>query len=249
MIPGQRIEQLRLALMLLTRLPVGRLSEPAPSLGNACWAFPLAGLPVGFIGWAGFSGALICGLTPVLAAFASLAAMVLTTGALHHDGLADFADGIGGGRDRDHCLKIMRDSRIGSYGVAALIFAIGMQVAAISTGSDGIPLITFLFIGLTSRLLMLAVLVSLPPARPDGLGNKASCRKPAVMLPGAIAAILLSFPTGFSAMAIFLTMCLVAGAIAILSYRCIKGQAGDTLGAAQMSAETAGWITWSAIMI
>ena len=55
--PRRRFDEVRIALMLLTRLPVGRVQDPAPSLSDARWAFPLAGVPVGLIAWGVFAGA------------------------------------------------------------------------------------------------------------------------------------------------------------------------------------------------
>lgn len=241
-----RLQELRLALMMMTRLPVGRLADPAPTLDQASWAFPLAGLPVAVIGWAGFAGAGALGLSPVLAALVALAAMAWVTGALHHDGLADFADGIGGGRDKDHCLEIMRDSRIGSYGVVVLIFAVGMQASALSA-AGAIPLATFVFIALASRLMMLAQLVLLPPAREDGLGSAATSRSPKALLAGALALFTIAPFVGPETMVLMGAMCLPLAAIAWLAMRRIGGQTGDTLGATQLAAETFGWIAWSAL--
>ena len=96
---ARRLYEIRLAVMFLTRLPVGTLPEPVPTLAEARWAFPLAGLPVGIAGGLVFALAGWIGLAPLLAAVLALAAMVMITGALHFDGLADVADGFGGGRD------------------------------------------------------------------------------------------------------------------------------------------------------
>ncbi len=101
--------------MFLTRLPVpvaldhcdGRLARAAP------W-FPVVGLLVG--GIAGGALLLAAAVLPMpLAAGFAIAAGVLVTGALHEDGLADCCDGLGGGRNREHALEIMRDSRIGTF--------------------------------------------------------------------------------------------------------------------------------------
>ncbi|TCS67096.1 cobalamin-5'-phosphate synthase [Primorskyibacter sedentarius] len=243
----RRIEEARLALMMLTRLPVGRLAEPAPSLGQASWAFPLVGLVIGLVGWAGFAAALSCGLPATLAGFLAVATTAWATGALHHDGLADFADGIGGGRDRAHCLEIMRDSRIGSYGAVALILAIGIHVTALSAGTAGIPLLAFLLLGVASRLVMLALLIWLPPARTDGLGRGATSQSAGAMVPGGVLVLLLAVLTGTDGMAALVAICVAAFVVAALARRRIGGQTGDVLGAAQMICEISGWIVWAAV--
>src|ERR1019366_4569859 len=109
--------------MLLTRLPVGWFSgTQAPAgIADAVWAFPIAGAVVGGIGGGVFWGCSALGLPPAVAAVWTLVATLLVTGALHEDGLADTADGFGGGRTREQKLEIMRDSRIGSFGALAVM--------------------------------------------------------------------------------------------------------------------------------
>ena len=110
-----RLAELRLAVMLLTRLPVGRFTVAPPPLNAAIWAYPLVGLPIGAVIWAVSAGAIyLTALPATIAAVLALGAMLMATGGLHADGLADTADGLGGGRDRAHCLEIMKDSRIGA---------------------------------------------------------------------------------------------------------------------------------------
>ena len=119
----RRLPEIRLALMLLTRLPVGQFAGTPPEITHARWAFPLVGLPLALIAWAVLAGAAALGLSPLVGGVLAVTALVLATGGLHHDGLADFADGMGG-RDPEQRLAIMRDSRVGSYGVLALILAV-----------------------------------------------------------------------------------------------------------------------------
>ena len=150
-----RVKELRVAVMFLTRLPVGRVAEPVPGLDQVRWAYPLVGLPVGFVGCMIHAGALGLGASYFLAAGLTLAALVLMTGALHHDGLADLADGLGGGQTPERCLEIMRDSRIGSYGVSALIVVLSIWGAALTQLGDRAGLWVFLTMAVASRFLML----------------------------------------------------------------------------------------------
>ncbi|MEK9968269.1 MAG: adenosylcobinamide-GDP ribazoletransferase, partial [Ferrovibrio sp.] len=109
----------RLALMLLTRLPLsgGKVTDTAGgAVARAAWAFPLVGLLVGAAGGGMFMLASYLGLGMGSSALLAMGSQVLLTGALHEDGLADTADGFGGGRSRERKLEIMRDSRIGTYG-------------------------------------------------------------------------------------------------------------------------------------
>jgi adenosylcobinamide-GDP ribazoletransferase len=235
----RRFEEARLALMLLTRLPAGRLAEPAPGLHEARWAFPLMGMLVGAVAAATLTVGLAIGLGDLAAALVALTAGALVTGALHLDGLADFADGIGGGRDRAHCLEIMRDSRIGSYGVIALILALGLA----STGLADVPpeasLAVLLLAATGSRLAMLVVLDRLPTAREDGLGRLASGAARGAWLPGALATGGLAVWIGPASLPALAAMAAAAFLTARLARRRIGGQTGDVLGATQVVSEVA----------
>ena len=103
----QRLAEMQLAVILLTRVPFGRLRDPVPRLGAAAWAFPLAGLPVGLIAAGVMVAALALGLSPPVAGGLALAAQAITTGALHEDGFADLCDGFWGGTTPERRLEIM----------------------------------------------------------------------------------------------------------------------------------------------
>jgi adenosylcobinamide-GDP ribazoletransferase len=235
----RRVEEARLALMLLTRLPAGRLADPAPSLADARWAYPLVGLIVGALAAAAQAGALAVGLGPLAAALLALTVAALVTGALHLDGLADFADGIGGGRDRAHALLIMRDSRIGSYGVIVLVLALALGATGLADIAVEKALAALLLAATGSRLAMLVVLDRLPPAREDGLGRSAAGTAPGAWLPGAAAVAILAVWIGPAALPALAAMGLAALAVARLALRRIGGQTGDVLGATQVTAEVA----------
>ncbi|MGH7865587.1 MAG: adenosylcobinamide-GDP ribazoletransferase [Candidatus Binataceae bacterium] len=162
--------ELRLALGFLTILPVlprRRASEAAVARSFA-W-FPLVGFAIG-----GLLGLEDRGVHPILgdgfgALFVILSLTVLT-GAVHLDALADTADALGAGRDRTRALEIMRDSRLGSFGVIALIFDLGFKVAALASLS-GPPRYVALFIAPgIARWAMVAVSRGLDYLREDGAG-------------------------------------------------------------------------------
>ena len=114
------------ALVWLTRLPLGRFLPGTPvPLARAAWAFPLAGLAVAMAAAAVLLLADTLGLSAAIAAILAVGMQVWLTGGLHEDGLADYADGCGGAT-RARSLEIMRDSRIGSYGVLALLLVINI---------------------------------------------------------------------------------------------------------------------------
>jgi adenosylcobinamide-GDP ribazoletransferase len=245
---GRRVEEARLALMLLTRLPAGRLAEPALSLADARWAYPLIGLVVGAIAAVAQAAALAVGLGSLPSVLVALTLTALVTGALHLDGLADFADGIGGGRDRAHALLIMRDSRIGSYGVIALVLALGLAATGLADIAPESAPAALLLAATGSRLAMLVVLDRLPPAREEGLGRSASGNAPGAWLPGAVAVALIAVWIGPAAVPALVAMALAALAVARLALRRIGGQTGDVLGATQVTAEVACILALSAAL-
>ena len=113
-----------------------RAAPPAAgALARAAWAFPIAGLVVGLIGAIVYALAHRIGLPSWTAAALAVAATLLATGCLHEDGLADTADGFGGGKTREQKLEIMRDSRIGTYGVCALALSLLLRVGALASFS------------------------------------------------------------------------------------------------------------------
>jgi hypothetical protein len=155
---------------------------------------------VGTLAAAAQVAALALGFGPLVAALLALTVAALVTGALHLDGLADVADGIGGGRDRAHCLEIMRDSRIGSYGVIALVLALALAAAGLADLPEDATPAVLLLAATGSRLAMLVVLDRLPPARPDGLGRGASGSAPLSWAPGAGVVVVLSLWIGAAAL-------------------------------------------------
>src|SRR5436190_17470483 len=131
--PQQRLTELKLGFMFLTRLPLAHGAPVAKGeLAQALWTAPLVGIVVGLAGAITFSVVLAWHVPLLLAAVLTLAVTTVLTGALHEDGLADVADGFGGGATRERKLEIMRDSRIGTYGVCALILSFVLRVGALT---------------------------------------------------------------------------------------------------------------------
>ena len=161
-----------LALVLLTRLPLPQLASSSfQRQSRAVWAFPLAGLAVTLPACMAAYAALALGLSAALAAGLFLMVQVLLTGAMHEDGLADCADGFWGGFAPARRLEIMKDSQIGSYGVLALVFAIGLRWHALSLLLDLGQGWSALAIALLSRAMMPMLMVWLPNARQSGLSQ------------------------------------------------------------------------------
>src|SRR5215470_12043275 len=122
----------KISILFCTRLPLFH-SVPIDSgnVASASWAFPVAGTLVGGASALVYVAAWGSGLPPALAAALALAATLVVTGCLHEDGLADVADGFGGGSYRERKLEIMRDSRLGAYGACALVMSVILRWAAV----------------------------------------------------------------------------------------------------------------------
>ena len=244
----RRIAEFQVAFMLLTRLPAGRLGEYVPELAAAKWAFPMVGLFVG----GSLAGVYITlnslGLPAGLAATLALAAGMMMTGGLHEDGLADCADGFCGGHSRDQKLEIMRDSRVGSYGVLALILVIGARIMALATlPATGQSLILLISLAMVSRLMMVVCLSWLPSARAEGLGHQAGkdgCVSVVVAAGLCIPVLLFSGGLILSSLA---ALCGVTAVVGWIANRQIGGQTGDVCGAVQILGETVGWLCLTAL--
>jgi adenosylcobinamide-GDP ribazoletransferase len=239
------IRDLLLAAGFLTRVPLPAFDPGDRRLSRTGWCFPLVGAAIGAAGGLLALGALAFGLPVLACALAGLAGTALLTGALHEDGLADLADGFGGGRDKNAKISIMRDSRIGAYGVLALILATGLKASAIAAivgdGDAAHVVIAMAIAHAGARGLIPPVTFWLPNASEEGLGAMAGQAKRstvqiAMAIPAALLLILLPFSTAIMAGA---AGCLAAAAIATLARRQIGGYTGDVLGAVEQGAETA----------
>ncbi|MDV7142794.1 adenosylcobinamide-GDP ribazoletransferase [Tropicimonas sp. TH_r6] len=231
---------LALACALLTRLPIPVATEFAANRGaKAAWAYPLAGalvaLIAGGIGW----GALALGLSPMIAAGLVLAGQVIMTGAMHEDGLADSADGLWGGWTKERRLEIMKDSRIGSYGVLAMVLSMGLRWSAIAAlGSALLP--ALLASALLSRAAIICLMAGLPNAREGGLSRAVGRPGAATVTLGVVLAVLLSLAlTGWIGLGLALVAAAAALICAAIARAKIGGQTGDILGAAQQICEIA----------
>src|ERR1700735_436557 len=164
-------DQLVVGFIFLTRLRLPALSAwPADAVARAAWAFPVVGAAVGVLGGGVALIASRLGLPIPAASLLGLGATILATGALHEDGLADSADGLGGGQTRERKLEIMRDSRIGSYGAIALFISLGLRwaaVAALLGGAAGAVLGALVAAHALSRAGLPVIMFYLEPARPD----------------------------------------------------------------------------------
>ncbi len=237
------------ALAFLTRVPVRNAVSTPEAIGRAAAVFPVIGALAGLLSVA-LLALLPRGLPPEVTAILIVLGGILLTGALHLDGLADTADGFGGGWTREDVLRIMRDHQIGTFGAVALIVALFLEVAAIASlierNASGRALTGALTAALTGapvagRWSLVLLARWLPYARSgDGLGRTVTDyvgnREVTVATLLAVAITLMAAgPRGF----VWLAASLVAtGLFGWMCRRRIGGITGDTLGASAVLCET-----------
>ena len=239
----RRVNDLKIGLVFLTRLPLThQLPIAKGQLSQALWVAPIVGIAVGLLGAGVYGLAQTLNVPPLPAATLAVAATVLVTGGLHEDGLADVADGFGGGATRQRKLEIMRDSRIGTYGVCALILSFMLRVAVLTNLEETAAVAAALVAAHAAARAPLAAFMRLvPTVRPDGMSADAG-RPPQASAVVAIllGAVSLGFGLGFAAGVVAIVLlCATFGFMAWLCLRQVGGQTGDVLGALEQIGEIA----------
>lgn len=228
--------------MLLTRLPLGWTGENATQTARAVWAFPVIGMLLGALGGCAFWLAVGLGLPPWLGAGWTLAVLLLATGALHEDGLADTADALGAEATPERRLVILRDSRIGTYGALALGLSLLIRLGALAAiGRPGAVLPSLMLAGALGRAAMIGVPLLLAPARGDGLGAGLGLPPVRSVAAGMGLAALLAFalfPPGRACAALGASSFALFAVSAFASRR-LGGYTGDIYGAVEQIAECA----------
>ena len=174
----------------------------------------------------------------------------MMTGGLHEDGLADCADGFGGGQTKDQKLAIMRDSRVGSYGVLALILVTAARIMALAAlPATAQSLILLISLAMVSRLMMVVYLDWLPSARAGGLGHQAGKGGGlSVVVAAGLCVPAMMYSGGFILFSL-VALCAVAVMVGWTANRQIGGQTGDVCGAVQILSETAGWVCLTVLLL
>lgn len=231
------------ALQFLTRLPTPALPDFQPQwIARAVPFFPVIGWLVGAL-----AGACFWGVSLVLpgwpAAIAALAAGLLVTGGFHEDGLADTADGLGGGLSPERRLAIMKDSRLGSYGALALWAVLSFKAAVLARVAPAEGALALVLVGGAARALVAPVMAGMAYARdpaeaklkpaPEGV----RWREAALALVIGLAPLLLLRPVAGGAGAVLAA--LVVLWLARTARRLIGGWTGDVLGGCEALAEAA----------
>lgn len=229
------------AIQFLTRFPVPTLQGFEPVwLARASGYFPLAGLLVGAVSATVLLSAAFV-LPGPLPAILAIAVGILATGAFHEDGLADTFDGLGGGQTRSQRLAIMKDSRIGTYGVAALVSALAMKAASLAALTPDVGALALLSVHAGGRMVPVAASAVLPYGGETAGAKVAPIEPPPSRLLLALLtglAPFLALPFG-AALAALGAGILASSLILWWAMRAIGGQTGDVLGAAEQAFEVA----------
>lgn len=231
------LNDLKVALAFLTRIPINH--GPQISLRRSAALFPLVGALIGLIGGLVFyvSSAI---LPPLVSASISILVTVAITGAFHLDGLADICDGLIGGWNREERLKILKDSRHGTYGVAAISLQLILQVCLLSALSPRDGLFTLIVLHTLSRLVPIFLMLIPATSGHDGMGASVSreigAREPLV---GSLITVLLIAPImGLNFLLLSAILFLTLSIFALWVTRKIGGMVGDAFGAGEQISET-----------
>ena len=236
------LDDFKTAVAFLTRLPMPHPDGAMPqNFVRAHRMFPVVGALIGVAVGLICLGLRYLGVPDLAAAALALGASAILTGALHEDGLADIADGFGGGRDRAAKLEIMRDSRLGTYGALILLVSFAAKSSALAAIPDGYVVPALIAAHALARGILPFMSLNLPYARNDGLARNAG--QPDLSTAGfaiifALLLALLSLSWS-NALLSALAAALSGLGIAWLAQRQIGGQTGDVLGGAEQVGETA----------
>lgn len=243
-----------LALGFFTRIAVPSFADfKQDELNSAAKYFPLIGVIVGALGAGVFI--LTSYIFPnAIAILLSMATTIYFTGAFHEDGLADSADGLGGGWDKERILTIMQDSRLGTYGAIALFLALFAKFELLTSLPQSFVAYALIIAHALSRLTAVFIMTTLCYVKSDGKAKPmASKLTTADVLVasffGLLPALLLQcyfYPLELEARQIMtLLICVLLPLAAVCLWwrlkikRWLGGYTGDCLGAMQQLAELA----------
>lgn len=229
---------LRHAWAFLTRLPGGAHPADDRALGASVPWFPVVGAVLGLLIGGVYAGMYEL-VSPTTAAIMAVLVGVVITGAFHEDGLADTADSLGGYAPQRR-LEIMKDSRIGTFGALALVFSVLVRVVGLAglSATDGI--VALVLAHTIGRSLATIVMVTTPPAAPEGLGQTYTQHLPSAAV-GAMGLIVFGCGAvgGPAALVGYTAAAVGAALVVLLARRAYGGTTGDVLGAIEQIGEMA----------
>lgn len=241
-------DDLVMGLRLYSRLPTGSRPHLAPDISRIAMALPIASLIIGIGPAVLLTTLVLAGAPAFLATTLASAAYVAITGAMAEDALADSFDGLFGGQTKERRLEILKDSRHGTFGVAAMIFLVVIRIACLAPLAEANAYAAgalWLAAGILARSGSLWLMSALPPARASGLSADAGRpSRPAFGL-GIFIAIALAFILAGPFKGIFgLGLAVLVGAAIAYGWQrlcrhLVGGQTGDLVGGLQALLEIA----------
>lgn len=231
------MRSLRAAVSLLTRVPTGITVEQEDLARSVPW-FPVVGAGIGLVLALAYHP-LARVLPPLLAATSTVMLGIIVTGALHEDGLADTADGIGSGKEGEEALEIMRQPTLGSYGVSALAIGLLLRVGAVSAISSDQALAFLPLAHLAGRAGMVVLVTTLPPVPGGGLAaaHHLPGKRPQGLAAAALTLAAGALAAGWAGVWIGLASLAAAGGVGLVAMRRLHGISGDVLGASEQVGE------------
>lgn len=240
------LSDLVMGLRFYSRLPAGSAPHRRPDLNRMALALPFASLVIGLGPALLLMGLEWLGTSHLFAAAMSAALLVAVTGAMSEDALADAADGLFGGRSIEERLTIMRDSRHGTYGVAAIVLLLAIRIFAVASPANPLASAGILLASqVMARSGALWLTVVLPPARSGGAAATAGQVSRRAFGIGAVFMVALSFVLcAFAVGVLGLIVAYGLGVLVVwggvtLCRRMIGGQTGDLIGGLQALIEVA----------
>lgn len=236
-----------LAVQFLSRIPINISVEfNEENLRKSTFFYPLTGMIIG--GIAGFFYYIFSYINKDVASFIAVLSIIITTGGLHLDGIGDTADGFYSARDRKRMLEIMKDSRIGSHGVVAIVLDILFKYILISNMEGNISL--YLAFSCANARFMAVLLMSFAKiARPGGLGDMLASSKPRkYAIAGGVVYGIIVFrvnPLFLMPLVISLLWTLL---VTLKTYKTIGGFTGDVYGATIETTEIISLITFAGVL-
>ncbi len=238
------------AVSILTRWPMSIDHDWVAERGaQVVWAFPVVGALLGLT--AGVAADILSwiGVPPGMCVVAALAVLVLSTGALHEDGLADTADGLGPAVAQEKRFEIMADSRIGAFGATALVLAFLARWNGYVCFEGWELTGALIATGALSRGMVVLAMFAMPPAKQDGLSARLGQPIANTVLLGIGLALLISlWMLGWWFFAVAMATVIGALPVMLLANNRLGGQTGDILGAVQINSEIAALAIASAAM-
>src|SRR5438128_3253912 len=187
------LDDFKAAVAFLTRLPMPHPDGAMPpNFVRAHRMFPVVGALIGAVVGLICLGLRAVGVPDLAAAALALGASAVLTGALHEDGLADVADGFGGGRDVAAKLEIMRDSRLGTYGALILLVSFAAKLSALAALPDAQIVYGMIAAHALARGVLPVMALNLPYARKDGLAANAGQPDAAVAMVAIVLALVIA---------------------------------------------------------